>query len=163
MAPPSVNLTGTDEAVSEDLISPPSSDTEQPVSQRSGRQPAPLPSALAVYSQVSEPATDVTESEASSSPLPQRPVQKKPLASARRKPAPVLPSPNFRRQPTVPARPFSGKRMPSSAGESSKQSSGTSDQSSGTADMDYEAQTLKRKQDQRQGDAAKKGKTYLKP
>lgn len=68
-------------------------------------------------------------------------------------------SPNVGRRPTVPSKPYAGRRVLSSSPDVSNRSARSSDQSSGTTEMDFEAQSLKRKQDQRQDDASKKGKT----
>lgn len=158
------NSSSVDASVSQDadasieLISPPSSDPEQST-QRRGRQPAPIPSALAVYSQPTDSSTSSVKSSSSSSPLPQRSAQKKSQASNRHKPAPVSSSPNVGCRPTVPSKPYAGRRVVSPSPDVSNRSAGSSDQSSGATEMDFEAQSLKRKQDQRQEDASKKGKT----
>jgi hypothetical protein len=113
-----------------------------------------------VYNQSSESADispDAVSPESFSKPQPQRSSLRKTQASSRRKPAPVSPLPNIGRRPTVPARLPSGKRMPSSSGDESNQPSGCSDPPPDVSDMDYEAQSLKRKHEQRQK-TTKKGK-----
>lgn len=160
VVPPSVDFTETDDAVSVDLISSPSLNSDHASVLQKGRQPAPIPPALAVYNQSSESADispDAVSPESFSKPQPQRSSLRKTQASSRRKPAPVSPLPNIGRRPTVPARLPSGKRMPSSSGDESNQPSGCSDPPPDVSDMDYEAQSLKRKHEQRQK-TTKKGK-----
>lgn len=160
VVPPSVDLTETDDAVSVDPISSPSSNSEQASVLQKGRQLAPIPPALAVYSQPTESADispDAVNPESSPKPQPQQSSLRKTQASSRRKPVPVLPLPNIGRRPTVPARLPSRKRMPSSSGDETNQPSECSDPPADVSVMDYEVRTLKRKHEQRQ--KTTKGKT----
>ena len=141
-------LSDDDVVISEASDSQPAAPEEVP-SVPPGRQPAPLPAALARYGRA----------EGSRDPPPDGPPAPSPPSkprSSRRKPAPVPALPNIGRRPTTPSRPPSGKK-PTTAADKDPPPEPTDPQQDGP-DMDLDPLNLKRKQDQ-WVETVKKGKT----